>query len=268
MTAAVHGTQAALFGTLFGLTGKVALVTGGTSGIGLAMATALVGAGARTYIVARSEDDGVRIAAELSQQGGDCRFVRGDLTSQAGIRSVAAALADRETSLDILVNNAGSVEVAPIDDYDEEIWDRALNINLKAAFFLTRALLPLLRKGASRDDPSRVVNIGSGHGLRASDFDHFGYSAAKAGIHHLTRVLARKLSGDCITVNAIAPGAFASRQTHDFPADQVKRIVAAIPCGRFGEAEDAMGAVLYFCTRAGGYTTGVVLPVDGGRGLT
>lgn len=252
---------------LFSLEGKVALVTGGTSGIGLMIARGLIGAGARVYIVARDAERCAAVTAELSAIG-TCHAMPGDLGSVDGIAQVAQAFGQAEEKIDILVNNAGIMEQKPIGEYGEDLWDRALDLNLKAAFFLTQELLPLLRRGASSADPARVINIGSGHGLRVSNFDHFGYSASKAGIHHLTRVLALKLAPDDINVNAIAPGLFATLQTADFSDDLVDRIVSVIPRRRFGEESDMIGAALYLCSRAGAYATGVILPIDGGRGIS
>lgn len=251
---------------LFSLKGKTALVTGGTSGIGLSIASGFVQSGASVYIVARNETDGDSVAAALSDRG-KCRFIKGDLSSQEGIERVTADFALREERLDILINNAGLLEIAPIEQYEADIWDRALNINLKAAFYLSRALLPKLRNAATATQPARIVNIGSGHGLRAPHFDNFGYSAAKAGIHHLTLHLARALAEDHITVNAIAPGLFASRQTSGFDQQTVDRVLSIIPLHRYGRAEDAMAAALYLCSSSGSFLTGVILPVDGGRSL-
>lgn len=249
---------------LFDISGKTALITGGNSGIGLMMARALVGGGARVYIVARNGATCGRVAAELSNDGGDCRALPGDLSTMAGIVAVAETLAGKEDKLHILANNAGIMQQTAVDEYSEEMWDTALDLNLKPVFFLTQKLLPQLRKAGTPADPARVINTGSGHGLRISPFGHFGYTASKAGVHHLTRALAQYLARENINVNAIAPGVFESGMTADFPQEVVDKIIAGIPTGRFGDGDDIAGAVLYLSSRAGAYVTSTVLPVDGG----
>jgi len=248
---------------LFSVSGKVALVTGGTSGIGRMMAESLVKGGAKVYLVARSADDCKRVAAELSKFG-DCRGLPGDLSTLSGIKAIASAYAAEESRLDILLNNAGLHKVEPIDEFSEESWDYTLSLNLKAAFFLGQSLLPLLRRSGSAKDPARIVNIGSGHGLRVPRFESYAYQASKAGLFHLTRSLAGRLAREHITVNAIAPGVFLSRITQDFTDDQVKAIAQSVPLGRYGDADDIAGVIRFLCSRAGAYVSATVLPVDGG----
>jgi NAD(P)-dependent dehydrogenase (short-subunit alcohol dehydrogenase family) len=247
--------------SLFSVSGKRAVVTGGNSGIGKMMAEGLVKAGADVTIVARTATASAATVDELSEWGA-IRAIQGDISTVGGIREIVAELG--ETSLDILVNNAGLLEQSPIDTYTEVMWDNALDLNLKAAFFLTQALLPNLRKAGISENPARVINISSGHGYRISLFDHFGYTASKAGLIHLSRQLAQKLAPYHINVNAIGPGIFASQQTADFSEDLIHKITSGIPCGRMGEAEDIVGSLIYLCSRAGAYTTSSFLPVDGG----
>jgi len=248
---------------LFDVSGKTALVTGGTSGIGLMIARGLFDAGASVYVVGRNADPGSDATADPSRTG-HWRMLRGDLSTHEGICAIAATFASQEKRLDILVNNAGLSESEQIDVYREETWDRALDLNLKAVFFLTQKLLPLLRRTGTAENPARVINIGSGHGLRVSKFEHFGYSASKAGVHHLTRALAQRLAPENINVNAIAPGVFQSRLTKDFSKELVSQIIEGIPRGRFGTDQDIVGAVIYLTSRAGAYVTSSVLSVDGG----
>ena len=248
---------------LFSVAGKVALVTGATSGIGYMMAEGLVAAGARVYIVARNPSDCARVAEELRSQG-ECRALPGDLATLQGIREVSAAFSRAETNLHILVNNAGIFKTQPIDEYSEELWDYTLALNTKAAFFLTQQLLPQLRSGASSDDPARIVNIGSGHGIKTSPFESYAYQTSKAGLHHLTLSLARRLAREHINVNAIAPGVFPSRLTADFDPAKVSAITANIPRGRYGNGDDMAGTLIYLCSPAGAYVTAAVIPLDGG----
>jgi NAD(P)-dependent dehydrogenase (short-subunit alcohol dehydrogenase family) len=168
--------------------------------------------------------------------------------------------------LHILVNNAGATWGTPLAEFTEDAWDKVMNTNVKGPFFLTKACLPLLEKAASDDDPARIVNIGSIDGLHVNPMPHYPYSASKAGIHHLTRVLARELAPKRITVNAIAPGPFPSKMMAFALDDPGARgmIEASNPLGRIGRPDDMAGATLFLCSRAGSYVNGAVIPVDGG----
>jgi NAD(P)-dependent dehydrogenase (short-subunit alcohol dehydrogenase family) len=250
---------------LFSVSGKVALVTGGTSGIGLMIARGLVERGARTYIVGRNAETCEATAAELSGQG-DCRALPGDLSTIAGVEAVTAALAARESTLDILVNNAGAMYEAPIEQFTEEGWDSVADLNLKSVFFLTQKLLGPLRAAARERGLASVINIGSVGGLRVGPKENYSYQAAKAGLHHLTGSLAKRLGPENITVNTIAPGFFVSRLTQ-IPAAQLPAVLSTVPRRRMGEPDDMVGAVIYLASRAGSFVTGAVIPVAGGMTL-
>jgi NAD(P)-dependent dehydrogenase (short-subunit alcohol dehydrogenase family) len=248
---------------LFSIEGKTALVTGGSRGIGLMIARGFVEAGAKVYISSRGADVCGRVAAELSEHGA-CIALPADLSTEAEARRLAAELAAREEKLHILVNNAGTNWAAPLEEYPDSAWDKVLALNLKAAFHLTRALLPQLEKAAAPLDPARVINIGSIDGIQVPLLEIYAYSSSKAALHHLTRVLARQLASKHITVNAIAPGPFESKMmaaTLDHFRDA---IVGSCPLGRIGEPEDMAGVAIYLASRAGAYVTGAVVPVDGG----
>jgi NAD(P)-dependent dehydrogenase (short-subunit alcohol dehydrogenase family) len=247
---------------LFSIAGKVAVVTGGSRGIGLMIARGFVEHGARVYISSRSADACDRVAKELSASG-ECLAVAADLGTESGARELAAAVAAREPKVHVLVNNAGANWAAPLAEYPDAAWDKVLALNVKGVFHTTRALLPQLRAAAGAGDPARVINVGSIDGLRVPIFETYAYSASKAAVHQLTRALANQLAPD-ITVNAIAPGPFESKMmaaTLDRFRDS---IVAACPLGRIGEPEDMAGAAIYLASRAGAYLTGAVIPVDGG----
>jgi len=252
---------------LFSLEGKVALVTGGSRGIGLMIARGFVEAGARVYISARKADACEAAAAELSKLG-VCVALPADLSTEAEARRLASEISAREPVLHILVNNAGANWGAPLAEFPDSAWDKVLALNVKAIFHLTRALLPQLEKAASAADPARVINIGSVDGLHVPALETYAYSTSKAAVHHLTRVLAKKLASRKITVNAVAPGPFESKMMAQTLRDFGGMIVESCPLKRIGEPEDMAGVAIYLASRAGAYVTGAVIPVDGGMSTT
>lgn len=251
-------------GDLFSIEGKVAVVTGGSRGIGLMIARGMVEAGAKVYISSRKAEVCDAVAAELSEVG-ECVSVPADLSGAEGMKQLVSAVSSAETRLDILVNNAGAAWGAPLEEYPEHAWAKVMDLNVKAIFELTRSFLPQLRAAATAEDPARVINIGSIDGLRVPWFDNYAYSASKAAVHMLTRHLAHHLVKDDITVNAIAPGLFPSKMTafafENIPEDQ---LVANIPMRRHGHPDDMAGVAIFLASRAGSYLTGAVIPVDGG----
>ena len=251
--------------TLFGIAGKVALVTGGTGGIGRMIAQGLADRGVRTYVTGRDAEIVRALAAEISTAGGGtCVGLAADLGAPTGPEVLAQALAGLETKLDILVNCAGASAKGGLADTTVDDWDLVIDVNLRGAFFLTRALLPLLRASATEADPARIINIGSIGGLHVPNWEAHAYGASKAALHHLTRSLAKALGPDRITVNAIAPGPFPSGLT-DTTSEAVRRSVATyVPLGRPGEADDIVGAVTFLASRAGAYVNGATIPLDGG----
>jgi NAD(P)-dependent dehydrogenase (short-subunit alcohol dehydrogenase family) len=248
---------------LFSVKDKVALVTGGSRGIGLMIARGFVEAGAKTYISSRKSDVCDEVAAELSKSG-TCISLPADIGTEAGCRQLADAIASREERLHILVNNAGANWGAPLAQYPNDGWDKVFALNVRGVFHLTRFLVPLLEKAASDDDPARVINIGSIDGLQAPMLETYAYSASKAAVHQLTRVLAHQLAAQRITVNAIAPGPFESKMMAETLKRFGEQIRASCPLGRIGRPDDMAGTAIFLSSRAGAYLTGAVIPVDGG----
>ena len=247
---------------LFSIAGKTALVTGGSRGIGLMIARGYVEAGAKVYISSRKADVCEQVAAELREHG-DCTALPADLSTEAECRRLADEVAARESQLDILVNNAGATWGAPLEEYDEQAWERVLSLNVKGVFHLTKFLVPLLEKAGTAEEPARVVNIGSIDGIHVPIMDSWAYSSSKAAVHQLTRHLAKRLA-PVVTVNAIAPGPFESKMmaaTLDAFGDQ---IVASAPLKRIGRPDDMAGTAIFLASRAGAYLTGAIIPVDGG----
>ena len=252
-------------GELFDVSGKTALVTGGSRGIGLMIARGLVQGGARVIVSSRKSAD-VQAAAEELSQVGDCVAIPGDISTSDGAAALAAATRERFAELDILVNNAGVVWGAPLDEFPPVGWEKVLHTNVEGVFHLTVALLPALRAAASARSPARVINIGSIDGLRTPSVENYSYSASKAAVHMLTRHLAKRLAGEHITVNAIAPGPFESKMMA-FALDdpQTREIIEqSVPLGRIGRPDDVAGLTLFLSSRAGSYMTGNVIPLDGG----
>lgn len=250
---------------LFSLAGKVAVVTGGTSGIGRMIAHGLAQRGVKTYLTGRDQGQADAVAAELAaQSGGLCVGLAADLAQEDGPALLAAELSRREDALHLLVNNAGANAKGGLSETTPADWNLVMDVNLRAAFFLVQHTLPLLKAAAGAADPARVVNMGSIGGLHIPGWEAHPYNASKAALHHLTRSLAKSLGPERITVNAIAPGPFPSRLT-DTGSDAVKASVATyIPLGRPGEADDVVGTVTFLASRAGAYVNGAVIPLDGG----
>jgi NAD(P)-dependent dehydrogenase (short-subunit alcohol dehydrogenase family) len=251
---------------LFSIDGKVALVTGGSRGIGLMIAAGFVDAGAKVYVSSRKADVCNAVAAELSQRG-ECISIPANLSTEAECQRLAAAIADRESKLDICVNNAGASWGAPLDTFDEAAWERVLSLNVKGVFHLTKALVPLLEAASREGDPARVINIGSIDGLRVPAMETYSYSASKAAVHQLTRHLARRLAPS-ITVNAIAPGPFESQMMAETLRNFGDAIAGSAPMKRIGQPDDMAGAAIFLASRAASYITGAILPVDGGITIT
>ncbi|HUA73569.1 MAG TPA: SDR family oxidoreductase [Solirubrobacteraceae bacterium] len=250
---------------LFDVSGKTALVTGGSRGIGLMIARGLVGAGARVIVSSRKAEDVNAAAQELARLG-DCTAIPGDISTPAGAAELAGAVSGRFPSLDVLVNNAGAVWGAPLEEFPPAGWDKVSHTNVEGVFHLTVALLGALRASASAEDPARVINIGSIDGLRVPSVENYSYSASKAAVHMLTRHLAKRLAGEHITVNAIAPGPFESKMMAWALENPETReaIEQEVPLGRIGRPDDVAGLTLLLASRAGSYLTGTVIPLDGG----
>jgi NAD(P)-dependent dehydrogenase (short-subunit alcohol dehydrogenase family) len=251
---------------LFSIEGKVALVTGGSSGIGEMIARGFVEAGAKVYISSRKADVCEKVAAELSAIG-PCEAIPANLATEDACRTLAGQIAEREPALHILVNNAGATWGTPLDEFDDAAFSKVIDINVKGVFHLTKFLRPALEAAAGDDDPGRVINIGSIDGLHVPAMETYSYSASKAAVHHLTRHLAKRLAPR-VTVNAVAPGPFQSKMMRATLEAFGEQIEKTAPMRRIGRPEDMVGVTRYLASRAASYVTGVVIPVDGGIATT
>ena len=260
-----QGDRTMTMKTLFDLTGKVAVVSGGSSGIGAMMARGLVENGVKTYITARKAEPLFAMAEELSKLG-QCIAIPSDLSSVEGITGFVAAISEHEPKIDILINNAGANWSASLEDFPEKGWDKVMDINIKSIFFTIQKFLPLLKAAGNADDPARIINIASINGIRNSGMPTYAYSASKSGVIHLTEHLAADVARYHINVNAIAPGFFASNMTKQIVENDgmTKAAIAQIPRGRMGAPEDIAGTALYLCSRASAWMVGQTLVLDGG----
>lgn len=245
---------------LFRLDGRVALVTGGSRGIGRMITEGYLASGAKVYITARKAEQCDATAAEL---GPNCISLPQDLSTVEGCRELAAKIAEREEKLDILVNNAGAAWGAPFDEFPESGWDKVMNVNVKSPFFLTQALHGLLKKAASFERPAKVINITSIDGIRLNPWETYSYHASKSAMIYLTKRMAAKLVEDAINVTSIAPGAFPSEMNRA-ARDHGEAVAQGIPSKRIGVAEDMAAAAIYLASRAGDYVVGDTIVVDGG----
>jgi 2-deoxy-D-gluconate 3-dehydrogenase len=246
---------------LFSLKGRIALVTGGSRGIGKMIAKGYLEAGAeKVYISSRKAGDCDATAAELGER---CISLPQDVSTVEGCKQLAERFGKLEPKLDILVNNAGAAWGAPFDEFPESGWDKVMDLNVKSPFFLTQALHGALKAAASADHPAKVINVASIDGIYLNPLETYSYHASKSSLIYLTRRLAATLVKENILVTAIAPGAFASSMNRA-ARDHADVVAKAIPQGRIGRDDDMAAVAIYLASRAGDYVVGVTIPVDGG----
>ncbi len=249
---------------LFSVAGKTVIISGGSSGIGAMMAKGFLEGGAKVYITARKIER-LNAAAEALSEYGECIAIPGDMSTVAGIEAFVGALSEKEDHIDILINNAGANWVAPIESFPEAGWDKVMDVNLKSIFFMTQKCLPLLSKGTA-EDPARIINIASIHGISNPQIASYSYSASKSAVIHLTKHLATDLARKKINVNGIAPGFFPSNMTKALTENEEmkKMALAQIPRRRPGEPEDIAGTAIYLSSRASAWVCGHTIVLDGG----
>lgn len=249
---------------LFDLTGKTALVTGGSRGLGLQMAHALGEAGAKIMISSRKAEDLERAVAELQDAGIDARWIAADCAQETEIERLANETLHRLGDVDILVNNAGASWGAPAEDHPLAAWDKVMNLNVRGYFLLSQAIA---RKSMIARRSGRIINIASIAGLNGnpSEMKTIAYNTSKGAVINFTRALGAEWGAYNITVNAICPGFFPSRMTAaTIKAMGEDQLAAAAPLKRLGDDEDLKGTCLLFASDAGKHITGQWLAVDGG----
>ena len=248
---------------LFNVEGKVALVTGGSRGIGAMIAEGFVKNGVKTYITSRKSEQSDNKADELSKFG-ECISIPADLTDMNEMDKLVNYIKENEKQFNFLINNAGAAWGASFDDFPENGWDKVMDTNVKSVFFLTQKLAKILEKSGNNSDPSRVINVGSIDGIGIPRAETYSYPASKAAIHQLTRVLANRLAHRSININAIAPGPFQSNMMAHTLEEYGEQIKSSVPRGRIGIPEDMAGTAIFLCSKASSYITGSIIPVDGG----
>jgi NAD(P)-dependent dehydrogenase (short-subunit alcohol dehydrogenase family) len=248
---------------LFSLEGRVAIVTGGSRGIGKMISAGFLAAGAKVYITARKAEPCLEAAAELSKSGGTCIALPQDLSTVDGCRALTERFLQQEKKLDILVNNAGAAWGAGFDEFPEHGWDKVMDINVKSPFFLTQCMHGALKAAARAERPAKVINIASIDGIRLNPQETYSYHASKAALIYLTRRMAATLVRDFIVMSGIAPGPFASEMNRA-ARDHADQVAARTPLRRIGSDEDMAGAAIYLASRAGDYVVGDTIAVDGG----
>ena len=247
---------------LFSLKGRVAVVTGGSRGIGKMIAQGYLESGAKVYISARKAGQCDATARELAQYG-ECISLPYDLATVDGCKAFSNDFASREQQLDILVNNAGAAWGEPFEQFPESGWDKVMDLNVKSPFFLTQALHQALKRAASAERPAKVINIASIDGIKLNPLETYSYHASKAALIYLTRRMAARLVKDHILVTAIAPGPFASEMNRA-ARDHADKVAERTPVGRIGRDEDMAAAAIYLASRAGDFVVGDTIAVDGG----
>jgi NAD(P)-dependent dehydrogenase (short-subunit alcohol dehydrogenase family) len=252
--------------TLYSVEGKTVLITGGVGGIGRMLSEAFASAGARVWITGRKAEALADAVAALGASGASVRGIVADLATVDGIDSVVARMKGAEPHLDVLINNAGQTWGAPLADFPAKAWTPVLTVNVQAPFMLVQGLLPLLEAAGRELNPARIINIGSVYAQTTDVMKAYSYTASKAAIHQLTRVMAHDLAPRGIVCNAIAPGLFPSKMTGFALRDDTTReaLLNSIPLRRVGTPEDIAGLAMFLASRAGSYITGAIIPIDGG----
>ena len=248
---------------LFSVAGKVAVVTGGSSGIGAMIARGFVENGVKTYITARKLEQLEQTAAELSTLG-ECIAIQSDLSTMAGVDTFADEMLKRESKIDMLINNAGAAWGAPVEEFPEAGWDKVMDLNVKSIFFLSKRLLPALCLAGEANEPSRIVNIASVNGITHPRMNNYSYSASKAAVIQMTRHMAADLRPSHVNINGIAPGFFPSKMTKHVLVHE-QEIAKNLPARKIGELSDIAGTAIYLCSRASNYVCGHTVVLDGGQ---
>lgn len=246
---------------MFSLKGKVAVVTGGNTGLGLAYVMALAKAGADIFIISYNEDNWEEINESIKGLGQKVEFVKTDLSKKENAKQSIDECIKRFGRIDVLINNAGTIRRSPILEYKDEDWEAVIDINLNAVYYLSQsAVKHMVKQGCGK-----IINIASMLSFQGGKFVP-PYTASKHGVAGITKAFANELADKNIQINAIAPGYIATANTAPIRADEKRNeeILGRIPAGRWGETSDLMGTVVFLASKASDYVNGHILAIDGG----
>jgi len=246
------------------MTNRVAFVTGGAQGIGQGISETLGANGFRVAVADLNLEAAEATAKRIAESGGEAIAVHVDVTDTNSVRGAVKTVTDELGDIEIVVNNAGWDDFMPFLKTSEDFWDKILDINFKGALRVSHIVVPgMVERGFGR-----VINIGSIEGIRTSHLEAYSYAASKAGVNHLTRIMAKFLAPKHIAVNAIAPGYFPSKMTDAIDDHGAQEVIDDAPMKRMGHPDDLAGIAIYLASRASGFVCGAVIPVDGGLATT
>lgn len=242
------------------LSGRTAVVTGGSKNIGLAIANKFASSGMNVAILSVSEGSATRESDEINKQGGISIGIQCDVSDEHSVEAALNKVYQQFGSIDVLVNSAGVLDMAKIEEMTVEHWDKVMSINLRGTFLMIQKSIKYLEKSSA----ARIINISSNSGRMGGFENGMAYSASKGGIIAMTYGIARQLAPKNITVNCVAPGTIESDMLNARDDETKKRLLARFPIGRFGTSDEVASAVCYFASEESGFTTGSVLDVNGG----
>ena len=246
--------------SLLTLTGRTAVVTGGSKNIGLAIANKFASSGMNVAILSVSEGSAVSVSDEINKQGGISIGIQCDVSDEHSVEEALNKVYQKFGSIDVLVNSAGILDMAKIEEMTVDDWDKVMSINLRGTFLMIQKSIIYLEKSKF----PRIINISSNSGRMGGFENGMAYSASKGGIIAMTYGIARQLAPKKITVNCVAPGTIESDMLNARDEDTRKRLLTRFPLGRFGTSDEVATAVCYFASEESGFTTGSVLDVNGG----
>ena len=245
---------------MFSLKGKIAIVTGGSKGIGRSIVIALAKLGAKTVIADIDEEKGKELEGKLLNCGLEAEYMYADVLSSSSVCRIVEGIIEKYGRIDIFVNNAGILHDAFITDISDDLWDQVISVNLRGVFYCCRAIIPYMIKQRC----GKIINIASTGGKMGFPYAGVHYCASKGGVMALTRQLALQVSGFCLNINAVAPGTIETELIKSRDEEIRKAIVSKIPLGKMGRPEDVAAVVVFLASAGSDYITGETIDINGG----